>query len=179
MKPTLIVAASILSTLASGLVLPDLSCRSTTVTRPEIAILVNEDHPLPTWPVRIAEASRWRGAHTTRVLLGFFVPACTGTCTISFSDSIVAIGTRRLQLFTTLGYPTCGNTWTTRPPLNIHKGTFLAPNGAGPATVLEDFGLTFPCPATTTKLGFDVSPVGDNDYVIWDIAKGGFIITCG
>lgn len=55
----------------------------------------------------------------------------------------------------------------------------MVPTVPGPATVVEDFGLTFSCPATTTKLGFEVSPVGDNDYVIWNITKGGFIITCG
>jgi len=177
MKPTLIVAAFILSTLASGLTLPDLTPRS--IIRPEIAILVNEDNLLPTWPVRVVEVSRWRWAHNTKALLGFVVPACTGTCKISFSDAIAATGTRGLQLFTMGGYPTCGNTWTTRPFLDIHKGSFLAPDGLGPATVVEDFGLTFNCPSTSTKYGFDVSPAGDNDYVIWDITKGGFIITCG
>ena len=51
--------------------------------------------------------------------------------------------------------------------------------GAGPATVVEDFGLTFPCPTTPTKLGYEVVQVGEKDFVAWDITKGGFIITCG
>ncbi|PUU81106.1 hypothetical protein B9Z19DRAFT_1122519 [Tuber borchii] len=157
MKPTLIVAVSILSTLASGLALQDLSRRGT-VIRPEIAVLVNEDNPFTTipCPVGIAGVTRWSGAHTTRALLGFVVPPAPER-----------------------GYPACGNTWNSRPWLDVHKGSFLALDGPVPATVVEDFGLTFPCRATTTRLGFDVSPIGDNDYVIWDITKGGFIITCG
>jgi len=58
-------------------------------------------------------------------------------------------------------------------------GTFLVPaGGTGPAVVLEDYGLTFPCPVTTTRYGYRVRPVGDNDYVTWDITRGGFVINC-
>ena len=51
--------------------------------------------------------------------------------------------------------------------------------GLGPATVVEDSGLTFDCPVTTTKYGFELQPVGDDDSVTWDCSKGGLIITCG
>ncbi|RPB00348.1 hypothetical protein L873DRAFT_808767 [Choiromyces venosus 120613-1] len=80
-----------------------------------------------------------------------------------------------MQLFTTIGYPACGNT---KPPLNVHKGTFQASaSGAGPATVVEDFGLTFDCPTAPTKYGFEVAPVWDNDKVTWYCATSGLIIT--
>lgn len=43
--------------------------------------------------------------------------------------------------------------------------------------MLEDLGLTFPCPTIATSYGFEVQPVNDNDNVAWDITTGGFIIT--
>lgn len=46
------------------------------------------------------------------------------------------------------------------------------------AVVVEDFWLKFPCPATT-KRGYGVAPVWENDYVTRDTTKGGFIVTCG
>ena len=48
--------------------------------------------------------------------------------------------------------------------------------GAGPATLVEDFGLTFPCSVTTTSRGYKVKQAGNNDYVIWGITKGGFSV---
>ena len=166
MKFALISTIPILSTIASGLALPDLSRRGA-VIRPSIAILVKDDFPAaPLPPTKIAEVSRTNGAHTVRTFLGFIVPACSGKCIISFSDAIATSGSRRLQLFTTSG--------------SINIGTFqVPPTGAGPAIVVNDFGLTFPCPVTATKLGYEVRPVWDSDYVTWDITKGGFIITCG
>ena len=44
---------------------------------------------------------------------------------------------------------------------------------------MEDFGLTFPCLAATTKQRYGVASAGEDDYIIWDIARGGFIITGG
>jgi len=176
MKFILIAAISILSTLASGLALPDLTPRAT-VIRPEIAAVIKEDFPRTPYPGIIAEVSRRNGAHEVRTLLGFAVPACTGFCKFSFTDAITATGSRTVQLFTTIGYPTKESTWESRPPTNFHIGTFLV-NIPGPADVLEDFGLRFPCPATATKYGYEVKPVNDNISVTWDITKGGFIITC-
>ena len=179
MKFVLIAAASILSTLASGFALPDLTPRAT-VIRPELAIAVKEDSPdTPVPSTNIAEASRTNGAHTVETFFCFVLPTCTGSCTISFSDAISATGRRTLQLFSTSTCPVERGSWNTRPFLDVHKGTFLVPPTAtGPATVVEDFGLTFPCPMTTTNYGFAVIPVGDEDYLTWDITKGGLIITC-
>jgi len=85
-----------------------------------------------------------------------------------------------MQLFTTGGYPAYGNTWNKKPYTDIHKGTFeTSEDGPGPATVLADYGLKFPCPKAATSYGFEVQPVNDNDCIVWDITKGGFIITCG
>jgi len=178
MKFALITAASILSTLASGFALPDLSPRAT-VIRPSIAVVVKSKFPDTSFgPNNIAEVSFSQEGGVVETLLGFIVPPCTGRCTISFSDAIAAAGSRTLELFSTNRYPAPGDTWNTRPFLDVHKGTFLvSTTGAGLATVLDDSGLTFPCPATTTNYGFDVAPVWD-DYVLWDITKGGFIITC-
>jgi len=178
MKSILIAAVSILSTLASGLALPDLTPRAT-VIRPEIAILLKGDFPDKNFPTIIAEVSRTNGAHTVETLLGFNLPPCTGSCAISFSDAISATGSRTMQLFRIIGYPGPGDTPNHRPPVNIHLGTFLVPPTiTGPATVVEDFGLMFPCPATATKYGLYVAPVWDNVNVTWDITNGGFIITC-
>ena len=69
------------------------------------------------------------------------------------------------------------STWESKPSTNVHKGTFLV-NIPGPAVVVEDFGLTFDCPATATKYGYEVQPVNDYDSVTWDITRGGLIITC-
>jgi len=177
MKLTLIAAVSVLSTLASGLALPDLTPRAITV-RPSIAIVIKEDSPTTAFPPASAvEVSRTNGGHTVKTLLGFPVPGCTGTCTFSFNGSNPPSGSRTLQLYTSGGFPTNGNTWNSHPFTNKHIGTFLVPaSGVGPATVLEDFGLTFTCPTTTT--GYEVQPVNDNDSVTWDITTGGFILTC-
>ncbi|PUU81105.1 hypothetical protein B9Z19DRAFT_1020301 [Tuber borchii] len=178
MKFTLITTVSILSTLASGLALPDLTPRGA-VIRPDIAIVIKEDFPTTSFPTTTAEVSRSNGQHNVKTLLAFTVPACTGKCTVSFSDATTATGSRRMQFFTTGSPPTDGNTWTSKPYTNIHKGTFTtSSSGAGAATVVEDFGLTFDCPSTSTKYGFEVQPVWDNDSVTWDIKKAGFIITC-
>ena len=178
MKFILIAAVSILSTLASGLALSDLTPRAT-VIRPAIAILLKQDFPDQNFPTTIAEVSRTNGEHTVLTLLGFIPPPCTGWCTISFSDAITATGTRMLQLFTMIGYPGPEDTYNHKPPVNVYLGRFLVPpTVAGPATVVEDFGLSFPCPATTTQYGLYVAPVGDNVNVTWDITKGGFILTC-
>jgi len=104
------------------------------------------------------------GAHTVRAPPGFVVLACTGKCIISFSDAMLATGSRRLQLFATSRPLTTWDTWNTRLYRDLHKGTFLVSStGAGPATVVEDFGLTFSCPWTTTNRGYEVGPVGNND----------------
>jgi len=87
---------------------------------------------------------------------------CTGKCIISFSDAMLA--SRRLQLFATSRPLTTWDTWNTRLYRDLHKGTFLVSStGAGPATVVEDFGLTFSCPWTTTNRGYEVGLVGNND----------------
>jgi len=177
MKLTLVAAVSILSTLASGLALPDLT-RRRTVIRPVIAIMVKSEFSNTPFQTQIPEVSISKEGQIVETLLGFVVPACTGKCTISF-DAIAAEGSRTLQLFTTGWYPTALDTWNVRPYKDIHKGTILvSTTGADLDTVSEDFGLAFDCPSTTTSYGFDVVPVGGYDYVIWDITKGGFIITC-
>jgi len=177
MKLTLVAVVSILFTLASGLALPNLTPRAT-VIRPEIGIMIREDYPrFPFPPGNMVVVSRMNGAHNVKTLLGFVVPPCTGKCTISFTDALTILDSRTLQLFTTIGYPAEGNTWESKPSTNNHIATFLV-NIPGPATVLEDHSLTFPCPATTTRLGYEVQPVNDNDYVSWAIDRGGFIITC-
>jgi len=176
MKLTLIAAVSILSTLASGLALPDLTPRATTV-RPAIGIVIKEDAPnTPFPPTNSVEVSRSGGKHTVKTLLGFPVPGCTGTCTFSFIGSNPPSGSRTLQLFTSGRSPVNGDTWNSHAFTNNHIGTFLVPANGGPATVVENHGLTFDCPATTT--GYEVQPVGDDDSVTWDITTQGFILTC-
>ena len=178
MKFTLITAVSILSTLASGFALPDL-VRRATVIGPSIAIVVKSEFPdTPSPPTNMTEVSSDQRGDTD-TLLGFVVPACTGRCTISLSDAIAAAGSRTLELFSMSKYPAFGDTWNTGPFAVVQKGTFLvSTTGAGRATVVEDFGLTFDCPTTTTNYGFEVAATWEGDYVIWDITKGGLIITC-
>ena len=178
MKLTLVAAVSVLSTLASGLALPDLTPRST-VIRPAIGVVIKQDSPTISFPPTPAEVSRLNQLHEVRTLLGFVVPPCTGTCTISFpTAATTATGSAQLQLFSTLQYPTPATTWNTRPSTGNQLGTFQV-STTGPATVLQNFGLTFDCPTTTTNKGYEVQPVNDNDSVTWDFATGGFIITCG
>jgi len=178
MKFTLITAVSILSTLTSGFALPGLFPRAT-VIRPSIAIVVKSESPDTPFPsANTAEVSFSQEGGAVETLLGFVVPPCTGRCTISFSDAISASGSRILVLFSTNRNPAPGDTWNNRPEPYLNWGTFtVSATGAGPATVLDESGLSFDCPATTTDYGFDVVPVFD-DHVIWDITKGGFIITC-
>ena len=177
MKFTLIAVISILSTLASGLALPDPTLRSL-VIHPEICVVIKEDFPRTPFLPPPAEVSRGNGKDTVTTLLGFVVPPCSGQCTISFTDALTATGNRRLQLYTVSGYPTDGNTWKSKPHIDVYKGTFLV-SIPGPAVVVENFGLTFNCPVTTTKYWYEVQPVWDDDYVTWDCKTGGFIITCG
>ena len=176
MKFTLIAAVSILSTLASGSALPDLTPRSL-VIHPEIGVVIKEDFSGMSFPATPAEVSRKNGAHNVKTLLCFEVPPCTGKCTISFTDALTTTGSRRLQLFTLGWCPTSKSTWVSKPYTDIHKGTFQV-SIPGPAAVVEDFGLTFDCPKTTAKYGFELQPVWDDDFVTWDISKGGLIITC-
>ncbi|PUU81111.1 hypothetical protein B9Z19DRAFT_889861, partial [Tuber borchii] len=158
-------AISILATLASVLALADLTPRSL-VIRPEICVKIKEDFPRTSFPEPPCEVSRSNGQRTVKALLRFDVPPCTGKCTISFTDALTATGSRRLQLFTTIGYPAEGNTWESSPSTNNHIGTFLV-SIPGPAVVVEDFGLTFDCPKTTTKYGYEVQPVWDDVSVTW------------
>jgi len=180
MKFTLVTVAPILSALASGLALPDLTPRGAPI-RPAIAIVIKEDFPnTPFPPTNSAEVSGNNGVHNVRTLIKIIVPACNGMCTINFSDASTATGSRRLQLFTINGYPANGNTWNSKPFTDIHKGTFITSNtGGGPATVLEGFGLTFPCPISTTTYQFELQPDWDDDSITWDTAVGGLVITCG
>ena len=176
MKVTLSASISILSTLACGLALPDLTPRSL-FFRPAIAVVIEEDFPATSFsPTTTAKASRSNGKHNVKTLLGFVVSACTGKCTISFTDALPATGSPKLQLLTLGGYPADGNTWQSKPYTDALKGTFQV-SILGLATDVEDFGLTFDCPKTATKYGYEVQPVSDGS-VAWDISTGGFIITC-
>ncbi|RPA92682.1 hypothetical protein L873DRAFT_1817346 [Choiromyces venosus 120613-1] len=192
MKFTAIAAISILSTIASGLVLPDLTTRDApihleivikedplaTVYHPEIAIVIKEDYPITAFPPNtLPKVSRSNGAHNVKTLLGFNLPPFPQgkKCTISFSGASSTSGSGRMQLFTTIGYPAYGNTWYYKPSTNIHKGTFQT-SGTGPGTVVEDFGLTFNCPTAPTKYGWEVQPVWDDDRITWGFSSG-FIIT--
>ena len=180
MKLTLVAAVSVLSTLASGLALPDLTPRST-VIHPAIGIVIKQDSPDTAFPpTNTAEVSRSNQLHEVRTLLGFVVPPCTGTCTFSFpSAATTSTGSGQLQLFSTIGYPKDGNTYNSKPSTDKQLGAFQT-STTGAATLLQGFeGLTFACPSNTSNLGYEVHPVGDNDSVTWDIATGGFIITCG
>ena len=178
MKLTLFAAISILFTGASGLTLPDLTPRSL-VVHPEKCVVIKEDLPKTSFPTTTTpEVSRSNGKHNVKTLLCFVVPPCSGQCTISFTDALTATGSRRLQLFTLSWCPADGNTtWESKPSTNEHIGTFLV-RIPGPAVVVGDFGLTFDCPKTTTKFGYEVQPVWDDDSVTWDCKTGGFIITC-
>lgn len=180
MKLTLIAALSVLSTLVSGLALPDLARRGSTIY-PDICIVIKEEFPdTPFPPNPICEVSRKNGSKNVKTLLGFTIPPCTGSCTVRFNDALpTPTGSRRMQFFTSGRYPVDGDTWNKKPFTNNHIGTFVTTDaGPGPATVVEDFGLTFPCPATTTKYGFEVQPVWDNVFVSWDCTKAGYFITC-
>ncbi|PUU81112.1 hypothetical protein B9Z19DRAFT_1122525 [Tuber borchii] len=177
MRLNLIAAISILSTLASGLGLPGLAPRSL-VIHPETCVMNKEGFLGTSFPDPPCGVSRGNGKDTVTALLCFVVPPCNGQCTISFTDALTATGSRRLQLFTLDRCPTTGgDTWGSKPFRDKHIGTFLV-SIPGPAAVVEDFGLTFPCPKTVTKYGFELQPVWDNDSVTWDNSKGGLIITC-
>ncbi|RPA90604.1 hypothetical protein L873DRAFT_1820811 [Choiromyces venosus 120613-1] len=178
MKFTVIAAISILSTLASGLALPNLTPRDAPIY-PNITIAIKEDFPTQSF-LGVAEVSRTNGANNVKTLLGFSLdPFPAGKkCTISFSDAFMATGSRRMQFFTTIGYPADGDTWYNKPSTNNQLGTFLtSDSGAGPATVVEDFGLTFDCPTVPTSYGYEVQPVWDNDNVTWAARTSGFFIT--
>jgi len=177
MKFTLITAVSALATLASGLALPDLTRRGGPIY-PEIAVVIKEEFPdTPFGKTTTAEVGRKNGSKNLKTLLGFVVPPCTGKCTVSFAGASAATGSQRMQLFTLGYYPTDKNTWNSKPYTDIHKGTFVTA-GSSPATVVEDFGLTFDCPATSTKYGFEVQPVWDTDYITWNTQTQGVVITC-
>jgi len=185
MKFSLITAVTALSTLASGMVILDLDPAPFALARtfrPSIAIVIEEQFPDTAYtPTHWGRTSRTNGSKNVKALLGFNLPAFPDgkSCTIGFSDGNKASGSRQMQLFTTGGYPAYGDTWNKKPYTDQHKGTFevLKEDGKGPAKVLANYGLTFPCPTVATSYGFEVQPVNDNDYVVWDITAGGFVIT--
>lgn len=179
MKLTLIASLSVLSTLVSGLALPELVRRGSPIY-PSVCVSIKEKFPGTSFPGPTVEVSRQNGSNNVKALLGFEVPACTGSCTVSFSDAApTPSGSRRMQFFTSGRYPKSGDTWDMKPYTDIHKGTFTTTaSGSGPATVIEDFGLTFKCPSVSTQYGFEVQPVWDNDFVSWNCNTGGYIITC-
>ncbi|RPA90616.1 hypothetical protein L873DRAFT_1717150, partial [Choiromyces venosus 120613-1] len=118
--------------------------------------------------------------HNVWTLFGFNLPAFSDSerCTINFSDASSAHGSRRMKLFSTLGCPAYGSTWYNRPSRIGRRGTFqTSASGAGQATVVEDFGLSFDCPTAPTCYGYEVQPVGGGDKVTWNCAGHGFIIT--
>lgn len=187
MKFSLITAVTVLSALASGMVILDLDLNLVDLTavakifRPAITIVIQEAYPDTAYPpTHWARVSRTNGSKNVKTLLGFNLPAFPSgkTCTLSFSDASNVSGSRQMQLFTIGGYPAYGNTWNMKPYTDQHKGTFqTSSDGKGPATVLANYGLTFPCPTFSTSYGFEVQPVNDNDSITWDITKAGFIIT--
>lgn len=79
------------------------------------------------------------------------------------------------------GYPACGNTWNKKPYTDVFRAGFLVLLIGAGLTAVGDLGaaLAFPCPTTPTSYGFEVRPVGDDDYNTWDITSGGFVITSG
>ena len=179
MKFILIAAVSILSALATGLTLPDLTRRAT-ILRPQWISVVKEDFPDTLILTNISEVSRTNGAHAVETYFGLVLPPCTGVCTINFSGAFAATGSRRIQLLTTLRLPVPVDTWNTKPLLDNYLGTFLVPpTGTGQATLVEGPGLPITCRANDTRYGFAAVPVWDNDYVIWDLTWEGFFITCG
>ncbi|CAZ80318.1 unnamed protein product [Tuber melanosporum] len=177
MKYTLIAIISALSTLASGLAVADQATLLGAIYFPDIAVVIKEDDPNTPFPTNSAQVSRRNGQHTVKTLLGFYLSgfAPGKDCKISFIEPYTSKGSRRMQLFTTIGYPTDNSTWNSKPSTNNHIGTFKA-SAPGPPRVIEDYGLTFHCPTTPTKYGFEVQPVGDDDYVAWNIRTGGFVI---
>ncbi|RPB00351.1 hypothetical protein L873DRAFT_1805098, partial [Choiromyces venosus 120613-1] len=122
----------------------------------EICIVIKEDYPITAFPpAATCEVSRTNGAHSVWTLLGFNIPA--------FSDSESAPLTGAPGI---IGLP------------ELVAGTFqTSASGAGPATVVEDFGLSFDCPTAPTCYGYEVQPVGGGDKVTRGCAGHGFIIT--
>lgn len=175
MKFTFIAAVAILSTLASGSAPQDLTSGET-IIRPEIAIQIKEEFPdTPCPPTNITEISRL-SVYGVQTLLGFVVPSCTGHCTIRLSD-VGSNGGYRAHLLSLSRHPIVGDTWNHRPWADIYQGTFKIAD-SGSATVVEDRGLTFACPETTTKFGFEMQPWWDEYHITWDIRTGGPFITC-
>ncbi|KAG0126278.1 hypothetical protein HOY82DRAFT_120190 [Tuber indicum] len=177
MKYTLIAIISALSTLASGLAVADQTTLLGAIYFPDITVVIKEDDPNTSFPTNNARVSRSNGQHTVKTLLGFYLPgfAPGKECKIRFIEPYTSSGSRKMQLFTTIGYPTTKSTWNSKPSTNIHIGTFEA-SVPGPPKVIEDFDLTFDCPTTPTQFGFEVQPVGDNDFVAWNTRTGGFVI---
>lgn len=174
MKFTLIAAISALSTLAAGLVLPDQTPLTGGKIFPSYGITIREDYKDIAFPP--AEVFRSNGMHNIKTLLCFKLPS-NKKCTIRFSDADFTSGSRRMQLYTTGRCPDPGDSWDHKPFTDQHKGTFVTtPGGSGPASVVEDFGLTFTTSAT--KYGFEVQPAYDNVYITWDITRGGYYFTC-
>ncbi|KAG0642329.1 hypothetical protein HOY80DRAFT_950728 [Tuber brumale] len=178
MKFTLIAAVSALSTLATGLTISDQTFLACKPIFPECACVIREDFPDTSFPTDYVEVSRNNGQHNVKTLLKFTLPAFRAgvKCKISFISPYSSGGSRRMQLFTTIEPTNCRNTWNQKPSTNNHIGTFQATQPP-PPTVIEDFGLTFDCPTVPTKYGYEVQPVGDYDWVTWNIRTGGFVIT--
>jgi hypothetical protein len=174
-----ITAFSLLTTLVSGIAVPEVVPRDAQTYRPTLAVNLKQDFPNTAFGrTTTGIVSRENGQHEISTLLSFSLPALSGkNCALTFSDPATLTGSQRMQVFDVGGTITEGDVYSWRPYRNNYRCAMaVKPAGQGVATVVDNVSCSFPCPDSATTLGFETVPVGDNVVITWDTRTAGLVI---
>jgi hypothetical protein len=174
-----IAAFSLLTTLVSGLAMPEVVPRETKTYRPTLAVNLKQDAPGTAFGATTTGiVYRTNGQNEIQTLLSFSLPALPGkTCTLTFSDPTTVSWSQRMQIFDVGGTITAENTFLSRPYRNNFRCALaVKPAGQGAATELDYVSCKFPCPESAATLGFETVPMSDNDWITWDTTTSGLVI---
>lgn len=174
-----IVAFSFLTSLVSGLALPEVAPRGTQVFQPTLAINIKEASPNTAFgKTTTGTVFRDNGPHEVQTLLSYDLPALPGmTCSLTFSNPATLSGSQRMQIFDVGGPITEANTFLTRPYRNNYRCAMtVKAAGQGAASIDDNISCTFPCPSSATTLGFEAVPRWDSVEITWDTTTSGLVI---
>ena len=171
-----IIAFSLLSTLVSGLAVPEVIARQAETLQPSLAVNVDQSSPdKASGPVTTGRVSRTNGQKDVQMLLSFELEARPGkTCAFAFSGPTKLEGSKRMKISGVDGTIAKDNTFDSRPT----KGDSLCVMTVaeqGPATQ-DGAKCTFPCPDSKTVMGVMVEAADDNVEITWNIGNGGLTI---
>ena len=165
-----IVAFSLLSTLVSGLALPEVVPRGAETFPPSLAVNVKQDSP----NAAIGSASTGEVSKNVQTLVSFSVPARPNTmCTFAFSNPVGLTETQRMKIYKVdADKITDKVTFGTKPEPQGSYCTVAVPP-SGPATLEGGDLCKINCPDEAAVWGFELVPASDNDKITWELNTSG------